>query len=344
MPSFCKLSGAVIGGLGAFIAMTSVSFADATADQVAKIDAQIAQLMAQKQKLTKGISSASATQSSAVSAKPSYSSKRGFEWVGVYGGLHAVVQRQTEFDAAGSVTQVGYGSDNGGEDVVLSFPYKFNGDPAQAPLTSSTKNVMDFNGGAELGYNHQFGALVLGAAVDYTTLNAGANVDNASLELGKVDYCFNYPEFCVEDDDYNDEYNASGLFSSEDKISGLGTARVRIGLGFDRLLIFGTGGVAVGNVSHSVSVFGDNYMVDNFVPEYRASKSGYKVGWTAGGGLEYAVSDFISIKADFLYYDLGETDLSGSVNDGDTPAESLTVNYKVLDTGEFIRLGVNAHF
>jgi hypothetical protein len=57
----------------------------------------------------------------------------------------------------------------------------------------------------------------------------------------------------------------------------LGTARGRIGYAFDRFLPYFTGGAAFGEVKGSVLGFG--------------SFSQTKVGWTVGGGLEYAFVD-----------------------------------------------------
>jgi outer membrane immunogenic protein len=36
--------------------------------------------------------------------------------------------------------------------------------------------------------------------------------------------------------------------------------------------------------------------------------SGVEVGWTAGGGAEFAVSRKMTIRGEYLYYDLGDTD------------------------------------
>jgi outer membrane immunogenic protein len=76
----------------------------------------------------------------------------------------------------------------------------------------------------------------------------------------------------------------------------LATIRGRVGYAFDRFLPYVTGGAAFGNVKNTVAGIG--------------STDQSNVGWTVGGGLEYAISGPWSIKAEYLYVDLGD---SGSV-------------------------------
>jgi opacity protein-like surface antigen len=57
-------------------------------------------------------------------------------------------------------------------------------------------------------------------------------------------------------------------------------------------------------------------------------------GWTAGGGMEFALTNQWSAKAEYMYYDLGSTNYSV---DGPTLVE--------VDTrGSTLRVGVNYHF
>ncbi len=70
----------------------------------------------------------------------------------------------------------------------------------------------------------------------------------------------------------------------------VGTARARGGFAFDRFLVYGTGGAA-----------------------FRDSD----VGWVAGGGGEYALTDNVSLGVEFLHYDFGTDDsdvVRGRVN------------------------------
>lgn len=78
----------------------------------------------------------------------------------------------------------------------------------------------------------------------------------------------------------------------------LGTLRLRVGYELDRALVYVTGGAAYGNAvaptSLSSPVIG--------VPAQRsASNPTFNVGWAIGAGVEYAVTDNWSLKAEYLY-------------------------------------------
>lgn len=74
-----------------------------------------------------------------------------------------------------------------------------------------------------------------------------------------------------------------------------GTARGRIGYAADRFLPYITGGLAYGDIRASIDPFG-----------LSANKT--KVGWTVGAGLEYAFLANWTVKAEYLYVDLGRFD------------------------------------
>jgi outer membrane immunogenic protein len=72
----------------------------------------------------------------------------------------------------------------------------------------------------------------------------------------------------------------------------LATARGRVGVALDRVLIYGTGGAAFQQLKFSA------------VPPavlVATSATSNPFGWTAGGGVEYAFSPNWSIKAEYLY-------------------------------------------
>jgi outer membrane immunogenic protein len=102
----------------------------------------------------------------------------------------------------------------------------------------------------------------------------------------------------------------------------LGTARGRIGYAFDRFLPYFTGGAAFGEVKGSVLGFG--------------SFSETKVGWTAGGGLEYAFVDNWTAKLEYLYVDLGKTNCNAACSGGNP--------FDVTFGTNVVRGGVNYKF
>jgi len=85
-----------------------------------------------------------------------------------------------------------------------------------------------------------------------------------------------------------------------------GTARGRIGwtglLPSNALMLYATGGAAFAEVK-SNTTSGSNSWWGSYA--YDSSSSDWKVGWTAGGGAEYALDRNWSIKAEYLYVDIG---------------------------------------
>ena len=105
-------------------------------------------------------------------------------------------------------------------------------------------------------------------------------------------------------------------------------------------MVYGTGGLAFGDT-------GSKWVDDGGGSQFTLN-SGSQVGWTAGGGIEYAMSDNISLKAEYLYYDLGTEKLSYDPN----PSNYCTgggngdndCNFKLDNTGSIVRVGLNFHF
>jgi outer membrane immunogenic protein len=112
------------------------------------------------------------------------------------------------------------------------------------------------------------------------------------------------------------------ITTCETSSSWLGTARGRIGYAFDRFLPYFTAGAAFGEVKGSVIGIG--------------SFAETKIGWTIGGGLEYAFVDNWTAKLEYLYVDLGEATCPAACSGGDP--------FNVTFTTNIIRGGVNYKF
>ncbi len=121
----------------------------------------------------------------------------------------------------------------------------------------------------------------------------------------------------------------------------LATLRGRLGYAVhNHMLVYATGGLAFGEVSHSYAL--------NFpsLGDYaRASESKTQTGWTVGGGGEYSFGRW-SLKAEYLYYDLGEETLSAQAVEV-TPATGpidLFFNPEFETKGHIVRMGLNFKF
>ena len=114
-----------------------------------------------------------------------------------------------------------------------------------------------------------------------------------------------------------------------------GTARFRAGVTpVDRLLIFGTVGLAVASVDVKTDATVD-------IETLTTSKEDTYYGWTAGGGGEFAITPRIRLKADWLYYDLGSESYKTSSVLQVEPGDVLVTQRTKLDlTGNTFRGGV----
>jgi outer membrane immunogenic protein len=130
------------------------------------------------------------------------------------------------------------------------------------------------------------------------------------------------------------------------------TARLRAGfLLTDTILVYATGGLAVADVN---SVFTAGLVGFGTVS---ASASDTKFGWVLGGGAEAALSRNWSVKAEYLYLDLGDVNSAGfsatsSVNLLGVPGVGFntiidtTVNgaARTRWTDNIVRVGLNYRF
>jgi outer membrane immunogenic protein len=135
------------------------------------------------------------------------------------------------------------------------------------PFTGAhdTFNKTGFIGGGQVGANWQINALVLGIEgdFDWTGLKAGGH-DSLGNAIG-----------------------ANTQWTS--------TVTGRVGAAFDRLLVYGKGGVAFAHDRDSL----------NDIAGGAATTSLTRTGWTAGAGLEYAFAPNWSAKIEYDYLGFG---------------------------------------
>ena len=111
----------------------------------------------------------------------------------------------------------------------------------------------------------------------------------------------------------SDNFSVKGAdltVDAKDNIDVWGTVRGKLGWAFDRILIYGTGGLAWADINYKTK--GLNHDT-GFT--FSGSDNGVRVGWTAGGGLAWAIDDQWSIGAEYLYVNFGKYDVKGKVRD-----------------------------
>jgi outer membrane immunogenic protein len=244
-------------------------------------------------------------------------------WTGFYfganfGGVWGASNSQT--------TTVGTA---GGSYIVPNDVPTFDAAGAQHPKASGF-----FTGGAQLGYNWQLGAIALvGLEADFQSFSTRGSASSTAV----------YPSFAP----------AAFTISSSVGTDWLATVRGRAGVIAGRdWLVYGTGGLAISQVRASWS-FTDTcafYTACNgfFVPGLSAaeaaSASATKVGWTAGAGFETRLASNWSVKAEYLYVNLGSISATGLIsNAAFYGATGNVISHSMSVSDHIGRVGLNYH-
>jgi len=148
-------------------------------------------------------------------------------------------------------------------------------DPLIAILGVSTTGDYKVTGallGATLGYNYQAGSWVFGVEGDIDWSSIGGQVTGPVMGI-------------------------PATFQTQ--LSWLNTFRARVGYAFGPVLPYVTGGGAFGGVraTDSITIPDTGFVLGGL--------SDVRLGWTAGAGLEYALNQSLSVKAEYLFVDLG---------------------------------------
>lgn len=128
---------------------------------------------------------------------------------------------------------------------------------------SSDANDQVGVGALKAGYNHQIGGLVIGGELDYALTNFEEST----------------------------RFDGGEGAEMRSKMHGMGSLRGRIGYAMDRVLCFATGGLALGDLKSTYDSDGSP----------ATKKIETLVGWVAGGGVEVAVSENVSLVAEALF-------------------------------------------
>lgn len=216
----------------------------------------------------------------------------GYDWSGFYFGLNAGAAMndsniENSFNYTGPLTADDFPP--GYFDQTLAGIRAIGAD-----LTSDETT---FTGGALFGFNWQRDHLVLGLEGDINYVGFG---DSETRDRGALlDGLFN---------------EQPGTISASHKLSygadWYGTLRGRMGYAADNLLIYGTGGLAYGDMEAN-SKFEASAGAES--GSWKGSADAINWGWTLGVGAEYGIDNW-SFGAEYLYVDLGTVDWTSNGN------------------------------
>jgi outer membrane immunogenic protein len=173
------------------------------------------------------------------------------------------------------------------------------------PGPAHSASVAGVLGGGQIGYNYLVTPnFLLGVEADVSGADLNGSVTSPS---GAVQHSFN-----------------TDLF---------GTARGRLGFAWNNWLLYGTGGFAWGNEQMTRDqIFGTANLATAGTAE---SVNQIGTGWTAGGGIEWGVARNWTVRAEYLFVDLGSSAFSFPLSGRTTQFDN---NFNV------VRFGVNYKF
>lgn len=165
--------------------------------------------------------------------------------------------------------------------------------PTPGAGCAEDEDGIDFGG--RLGYDWQMGRIVFGGVTEVSRADLRDSVTAFSIT----------PAF----------------YAFDRKLTSVGALRARVGVGTERMLLYGTGGGAWGRIDRS---FTTSNAVNTFVPadadtdnlESETMVSGYQ----AGGGLEIRFGARVSLLGEYLFTSLDDRDESAVRVQGPAPA------------------------
>lgn len=166
--------------------------------------------------------------------------------------------------------------------------YGFGSDDAsvRGTNTAGMLDVKGFGGGIHVGHNYQTGNVVFGIEADVMMHGMEDSVTNAALFGGTT---------------------------ASAKYNWFATVRPRIGYAIDRFMIYATAGIAAGGVEY-------NTIVGDGSGSLRSKTT--RFGLAAGAGAEYAITDNISLRAEYMYVNLETERFTFGLNRTTSIAES----------------------
>jgi len=181
----------------------------------------------------------------------------------------------------------------GGVYVGINGGWAFGTSSWSDPVFGNTGNfnASGFLVGGTAGFNYQMGQFVLGVEGDGDWSNLKGTSTSAAA--------------------------GCNVFACTTQSQWLATIRGRAGVALDRVLFFGTAGGAFANVQAAAGA----------LPFSSTSAA----GWTAGAGIEYAITEFLTAKIEYLYVGL-QNSSCGTANCGGTTT-TVTLNENVIRGG-----------
>jgi outer membrane immunogenic protein len=147
-------------------------------------------------------------------------------------------------------------------------------------------------GGGQIGYNYQTGSFVLGIEGDIAGSDISQTVNGTVMGIP---------------------------FTTAFTNDTLASLRGRAGIAYNSWLLYGTVGGGWGHDKISGNLGGLPF-----------SSNAWQSGWSAGGGVEWAVTPNWSTKFEYLHYGLGSANFFGTVPSGKVDIDTVKIGINYL--------------
>src|SRR5215470_1317580 len=181
-----------------------------------------------------------------------------------------------------------------------------------------TLNGSGVTGGGQIGCIVQSGVWVWGAEADIQYTGLSGSRTATSVGTGTI---------------------VPGQISESFSSHWLSTVRGRVGYATGPVLFYGTGGVAFAGVNFADQIC---FPTAGFPGCNAASSNSTPVGFAVGGGIEWAFAPSWSVRAEYLWVDLGTTSFDSSFSNQAFSLSTITHNHHL--TENIGRLGLNLKF
>ena len=212
------------------------------------------------------------------------------------------------------------------------------------PNCNNNNNNAGFIGGGQAGYNWQIGALVLGLEGDIDWVGQAGN-RNYDYSMYGSPYRISSHVYEVDNDAFHFNGGNSGNV--------VGTIRGRLGFALDRALFYVTGGAAFRGSGNdgSLAVTSTSIVTNNTTwpstvtsssstTTFTRNNNNNNVGWVLGGGIEYALTDSITARAEYMHMQFSNN--SGYYTNSAYPNAAFSSNRN--NSLDSVRLGLNWKF
>jgi outer membrane immunogenic protein len=233
----------------------------------------------------------------------------------------------------------------------------------EGALCINGSNTVDMNGvigGIQAGYNWQNGNYLLGVETDFQGSGQRGTRDfTAGFNTGNGGICCNL---------------GTAAISITERMPWFGTVRGRVGYIANQWLVYATGGLAYGRIEADSSASASAVpfpapvgtptcnapfpLIPGTCPVWDSSGSGVtKIGWTVGGGTEFALGGNWTARVEYLFVDFGSFDtaftgLGGCFGVIVAPGGGIGCSIEAAGTGtihstitdNILRVGLNYQF